>query len=47
MMIIFISFFNVLQHLLHHRFAVKLQKCFVDYKTSHDFPSALEWVDNN
>ena len=28
-------------------FAVKLQKCFVDYETSPDFPSARGRVDND
>ena len=31
-----------------HCFAVKLQKCFVDYKTTPDFPLAsARWVDND
>ena len=28
-------------------FTVKLQKSFVDYETSSDFPSARGWVDND
>ena len=28
-------------------FAVKLQKCFVDYETSPDCPSTWRWGDNN
>ena len=27
-------------------FAVKLQKCFVNFETSLDFPSAWEWDDD-
>ena len=35
---------QLFRRMLPHRFVVKLQKCFVDYETSPDIPSAL--IDN-
>ena len=35
---------QVFRRMLQNCFAVRHEKCFVDYKTSHEFPSAR--VDN-
>ena len=39
--------FQSFRRMQWHCFAVKLQKCFVDYKTALDFSSAWGWEDNN
>ena len=38
---------KLLRRMLQCCFAVKLQKCFMDYATSPDFPSSWGWVDND
>ena len=38
---------QLLKGMLQHRFAAKPHKCFVDYKTSPDFPSARGQVDHD
>ena len=39
--------FQLFGRMLKLRLAVKLRKCFVDYGTSPNFPSAWGWVDND
>ena len=38
---------QLFRRMLQCCFAVKLQKCFMDYATSLDFPSSRGWVDND